>query len=219
MNTSRRRPASATLAPRSAAPTPGVVRALPFDGDNAALVRAMRDGRANATTAFYDRHADAVHGLVFRLLGPDAELEDVVHDVFVRALESLARLRDPNALKGWLFGIAVHTVRIRIQRRMRRRWLMFMAPEDVPEIATWSPETGLGEALRDVYALVDALPVDERIALVLHRVEGLSLEEAARACETSLSTFRRRLARGEAKFLARAQKRPAIASWLEGDER
>ncbi len=207
MNTSRRRPASATLAPRSAAPTPGVVRALPFDGDNAALVRAMRDGRANATTAFYDRHADAVHGLVFRLLGPDAELEDVVHDVFVRALERLARLR------------AVHTVRIRIQRRMRRRWLMFMAPEDVPEIATWSPETGLGEALRDVYALVDALPVDERIALVLHRVEGLSLEEAARACETSLSTFRRRLARGEAKFLARAQKRPAIASWLEGDER
>jgi RNA polymerase sigma-70 factor (ECF subfamily) len=219
VNKPRRHPPAVPPASRPTAPSPGVVRALPFDGDGAALVQAMREGRPHAATAFYDQNVDAVHGLVFRLLGPDAELEDVVHDVFVRAIESLARLRDPSALKGWLFGIAVRTVRIRIQRRMRRRWLHFMAPEDVPEVATLDPDAALGEALQDVYALVDALPVDERIALVLHRVEGLSLEEAARACETSLSTLRRRLARGEEKFFSRAKKRPALASWLEGAER
>jgi RNA polymerase sigma-70 factor (ECF subfamily) len=216
---SRRHPPGVPPASRAAAPLPGVVRALPFDGNAAALVQAMRDGRAHAVAAFYDQNVDAVHGLVFRVLGPDAELEDVVHDVFVRALESLGRLRDPGALRGWLFGITVRTVRIRIQRRMRRRWLRFMAPEDVPEVATSDPEAGLGEALQDVYALVDALPVDERIALVLHRVEGLSLEETARACGTSLSTLRRRLARAEEKFFARAKKRPALASWVDGAER
>jgi RNA polymerase sigma-70 factor (ECF subfamily) len=195
-----------------------VVRALPFDGDDAALVRAMLEGRADAAAAFYDRYADALHSLVFRLLGPDDELEDVVNDVFVRALESLSRLRDPSALRSWLFGIAVYTVRIKIQRRVRQRWLRFMAPEDVPEVAAM-PDGGLGEALRDVYAILETLPVDERIAFVLHRVEGLALEEAASACDTSFGTFRRRLARGESKFFARARHRPALHAWLGEGER
>lgn len=196
----------------------GVVRALPFEGDDAALVRGMREGRLDAASAFYDRHADAVHRLVFRLLGPDGELEDVVHDVFVRALESIERLRDPGALRAFVFGIAVMVVRIKIQRRSRQRWLRFMAPEEVPEVAVTS-DVGLGEAVNEVYGVLASLPVDERIAFVLHRVEGLSLEEAAHAADTSFSTFRRRLARGEAKFFARAKHRPALESWIEEDAR
>src|SRR5277367_3134563 len=83
-----------------------IVRALPFDGDDAALVAGMRSGRTDAAAAFYGRYVRAIHGLVFRLMGPDGELDDVVHDVFVRALESLSRLRDPQALRSWLSGIA-----------------------------------------------------------------------------------------------------------------
>jgi RNA polymerase sigma-70 factor (ECF subfamily) len=138
--------------------------------------------------------------------------------VFVRALESLPRLREPAALRSWLFGIAVRVVRIRWQKRWRQRWLRFMAPEEVPEI-TWLPPTDLREAFRDMYAILDGMSPDERIALVLHHVEGLSLEEAANAAGTSLATFRRRLARGEAKFFARAKTRPALGAWVvQGDE-
>jgi RNA polymerase sigma-70 factor (ECF subfamily) len=177
----------------------------------------MRSGRLDARAAFYDRHARAIHALVFRLMGPDGEIDDVVHDVFVRALESLPRLREPAALRSWLFGIAVRAVGIRFQKRTRQRWLRFMAPEELPEIATL-PTTELGEALRDVYAILRGMDPDERIALVLHRVEGLPLEDAARATDTSLATFRRRLARGETKFFARARSRPALDEWLlEGD--
>jgi RNA polymerase sigma-70 factor, ECF subfamily len=191
----------------------GVVRSLPFDGDEAALVAAMASGRLDAGAAFYDRHVATIHALVFRLMGPDGEIDDVVHDVFVRALESLPRLRDPAALRSWLFGIAVRTVGIRFQKRTRQRWLRFMAPEEVPEVATLPP-TDLGEALRDVYAILGGMDPHERIALVLHRVEGLSLEDGAAAAGTSVATFRRRLARGEAKFFARARSRPALDTWL-----
>jgi len=72
------------------------------------------------------------------------------------------------------------------------------------------------EVVREVSAILERLPVDERIALVVHRVQGLSLSESAAACGTSVSTFKRRLARGETKFFARAEKRPALAMWLEG---
>jgi RNA polymerase sigma-70 factor (ECF subfamily) len=191
------------------------VRSLPFEGDEVALVAAMGSGRLDARAAFYDRHVEAIHALVFRLMGPDGEIDDVVHDVFVRALESLPRLRDPAALKSWLFGIAVRAVAIRFQKRSRQRWLRFMAPEAVPDIATaTAPSSELGEALRDVYAILSGMDAEERIALVLHRVEGLSLEDAAEACGMSLATFRRRLARGEAKFFSRAKSRPALGEWL-----
>jgi RNA polymerase sigma-70 factor (ECF subfamily) len=177
----------------------------------------MRGGRLDAGAAFYDRHAAAIHAIVFRLMGPDREIDDVVHDVFVRAIESLPRLREPAALRSWLFGIAVRTVAIRFQKRARQRWLRFMAPEEVPEMVTL-PTTELGESLRDVYAILRGMDPDERIALVLHRVEGLPLEEAARATDTSLATFRRRLARGEAKFFARARSRPSLEAWIsKGD--
>jgi RNA polymerase sigma-70 factor, ECF subfamily len=69
-----------------------------------------------------------------------------------------------------------------------------------------------------VYAILKGMDAEERIALVLHRVEGLSLEDAAVACGMSLATFRRRLARGEAKFFSRAKSRPALGEWIaEGD--
>jgi RNA polymerase sigma-70 factor, ECF subfamily len=207
--------------PAGAAPpraTGGVVRALPFDGNDEALVAALRTGRADAAAELYRRHAQAIHGIVFRLMGPDGERDDVVHDVFVRALESLSKLRDPSALRAWMFGIAVRTVAIRFQKRTRQRWLRFMAPEDVPEVAA-HPDSGPGEALREVYAILRGMDTDERIALVLNRVEGLSLEDAAAAASTSLATYRRRLARAEAKFFARARNRPALERWLaEGSE-
>ncbi len=198
----------------------GIVRSLPFEGDEAALVAAMGSGRLDARAAFYDRHVQAIHALVFRLMGPDGEVDDVVHDVFVRALESLPRLRDPAALKSWLFGIAVRAVAIRFQTRSRQRWLRFMAPEEVPDMAAaTAPSSELGEALRDVYAILKGMDSEERIALVLHRVEGLSLEDAAAASGMSLATYRRRLARGEAKFFSRARSRPALGEWLsEGGE-
>jgi RNA polymerase sigma-70 factor, ECF subfamily len=213
MLTPRANPARISSGKPAAATSSGVVRALPFEGDDVALVHGVIAGRADAASALYERHVDGIQRLVFRLMGPDMELEDVVHDVFLRALESLGRLRDPSALRPWLFGIAIRVVRLRIQRRMRQRWLKIMPPEDVPEVAS-TPDMGLGEALRDVYQILLQLPLDERIALVLRRVERLPLEEAAANCETSVATFRRRLARAETKFFARAEKRATLATWL-----
>lgn len=200
-----------SLAPRQGA---AVVRTLPFEGDDATLVAALRAGRVDAAAAFYDRHVRIIRAMVLRLMGPDTEIDDVVHDVFVRALESLPKLRDPSALRSWMFGIAVRAVAIRFQRRRRQRWLRFMAPQEVPERAVL-PATELGEALRDVYAILEGMDAEERIALVLCRVEGMSLEDGARAMGTSLATFRRRLARGQEKFMTRARKRPALSAWVE----
>jgi len=179
---------------------PRNVTPLPLQGDDAALVRAIRSGHPGATTTLVERYGRRVQLTLFRILGPDGELEDAMQDTFLRALESIDRLQNPDALGAWLTGIATNTARTVIQRRQRRWWQRLLPGHEMPEPVGATP--GASE-LGDVYALLKALPVEERIALVLRHVEGMTVKEAALAADTSPATFKRRLARAERRFLER----------------
>jgi RNA polymerase sigma-70 factor (ECF subfamily) len=191
-----------------------VVRVAPEGETDEALVLALRARAPGAAARLYDRYVDTVHGLIFRLLGPSAELEDLVQEVFVAVVFSIDRLRDPSLLRSWTLGIAVRSAKGYLRRKKRARWLTFLPTEQLPERAIGADESHR-ELVREVFALLDQLPAEERIALVIHRVEGMSLSESAVACGTSLATFKRRLARAESRFFAGAEKRPALAEWLE----
>jgi RNA polymerase sigma-70 factor (ECF subfamily) len=120
----------------------------------------------------------------------------------------------PASLKAWLTRIAVFTARGAIRRRRRRRWLLFFA--DVPEqAAVWAgPE--LQDAAGAVYKIFARMPVDERIPYALRMLDGMDLEATAAACEMSVATVRRRLARAERRFFKLAGEYEALAPWLEG---
>ena len=180
---------------------------------DADLVEALQRGDGAAPGRLYDRYAASVHGMVYRLLGRESELEDLVQDIFLYALFSIKKLREPSALKGWLLGIAAGKARSHIRRRWRQRWLRFLPQEELCEFpADSDPHL---ELLEEVYSVLDQLPPEERIALVLRRIEGLSLHEAAQTSGMSLSTFKRRLARAESRFEARAKLRPELVRWLD----
>jgi len=139
--------------------------------------------------------------------------------VFARALEQIDRLGDPSALKAWLTAIAVFTAREQIRRRVRGRWLRFFASEDLPEVSATAPGEEIRESLRATYAVLDRMGVDDRIAFALRFIEGLELGAIAAACDVSLNTIRRRLARAETRFLALAAREPSLQDWLEGGTR
>jgi RNA polymerase sigma-70 factor (ECF subfamily) len=153
------------------------------------------------------------------MLGFDRDLADLHHDVFVRALASLPRLSDPSALKGWLTMIAVHVARSAIARRRRRSWLWFLPGEDLPEVDSGAASGEVRDALRATYAALERLPVDERIAFALRFIDGMELTEVAEACEVSLATIKRRLARACERFEVVARQDPVLETWLEGGTR
>ncbi len=200
-----------------------VVRTLPFVGDDAAMVAAMRAGNRAAIAAFYDRHHAHVLRTLTRVLGPERELSDLHHDVLVSALGSLDELRDPAALRSWLTSIAVFTARTRILRRKRGWWLRLLPWNELPEIESEAegeaPRAEITEALRATYAVLDELPVDERVPFALRFIGGMELTEVACACSVSLATIKRRLTRAEASFTTRARAHPALAEWIEGGTR
>jgi RNA polymerase sigma-70 factor, ECF subfamily len=192
--------------------------AVSFVGD-AALVSGLYAGQPVAIAAFYDRYAPLVLRLLGRILGAERELADLHHDVFVRALGSLKDLRDPGALKPWLCSLTVNTARSAIQRRTRRRWLSFLAPEDLPEPEAPTSSGEVNEALRSTYAVLGELPPDERIAFALRFIDGMELTEVAEACGVSLATIKRRLARAEDRFTSIAREHPVLKEWLERGSR
>jgi RNA polymerase sigma-70 factor (ECF subfamily) len=188
-------------------------RATSRDEDDAKLVEALRRRQSGAATLVYRRHVGAVHALLFRWLGPQPDIEDLLQEVFVSAFVAIDKLREPKALRAWLIAIAVRRMRSYRRQRRRNRWLSYEPLDRIPEPATCDDEH-YSKLCLEVRSLLDQLTPDERAAVVLHRVHGLSLRLSAEASGLSISTFKRRLLQGETRFFARAAGREALAPWL-----
>jgi RNA polymerase sigma-70 factor, ECF subfamily len=187
---------------------------LTFVGDDAALIEALRAGHPGAAAVFYDRHVARVRLTLRSILGPDDDLPDLLQEVFIRALDRVGQVREVDRLVGWLTGIAVFVARAQIRLRTRRSWLRLFSPERTQARQLEQPSSEARRALREVYALLDQMPLDHRMVFLLRHVQGATLVEVADACQTSLATAKRRLARAEKRFLMAARRRPGLAEWL-----
>jgi RNA polymerase sigma-70 factor (ECF subfamily) len=144
-----------------------------------------------------------VAGMAFRLLGRDEDVDDLVQDSFVEALRSLDRLQAPQAFASWLASIVVRTSSKVIRKRrlltrlgLRRR----DAAVDIDAMVSPSAPPDVATELRALYDCIEALPVNERVALVLRRVEGLGIDEISSLVGASPATVKRRVAEGERRL-------------------
>jgi RNA polymerase sigma-70 factor (ECF subfamily) len=139
-------------------------------------------------------HSPYVAGLAYRLLGRDAEVDDVVQDVFLALLRFHGSVREPNALRAWL---ATTTVRLSL-RRLRARQLRFRSllglddpePASVPAPGANSEEHA---ALARVHAALTGISASARVAWLLRYVEQERMEDVARFLGCSLTTAKRRV--------------------------
>jgi RNA polymerase sigma-70 factor (ECF subfamily) len=161
------------------------------------VVPAPPPGEAPLTfEQIYRRYSRYVAAVVLRLDPGVPDLDDVVQDVFLAAAGGLRRIRDQNATKPWLATVAVRMVRRRLRLRRMWRWLG-MGDNDRPPAplidAGANPLNRL--LLSAVYEVLDAMDVDDRVAFIMHCIEGETLEAVARICRCSLATAKRRVAR------------------------
>ena len=187
--------------------TGATVQTLPTaqNGNEAELLRGLRDGESWAKLALYDRYARQVQRILLRVLGPDSELDDALHECFLQAYGSIGSVRDPSSLSGWMSSVAVFTARRVIRHRKARQWLRFWAPEDLPEQPALDVEPGLREAVRRTYCILNDLDTDDRVAFALRFIDGMKLSEVAEATNVSLATAKRRIRKAEMQFAERAR--------------
>jgi RNA polymerase sigma-70 factor, ECF subfamily len=204
------------MSPRQATSL-GVVRLHPAIRDNAALLQGLRAGEPWARSAFFERFAPHVQRLLRRILGPQprVEIPDLIHDVFVKALGSIDQLREPEAMLAWMQAITTRAAFHAIRAERARRWLRFWEPAEIAEVASDGVDTEVLEAYRRTYAVLDRMPAEERIVFALRYIDRMELAPIAAACDVSLATVKRRLARAEQRFAAAARRDEALRGWLQ----
>jgi RNA polymerase sigma-70 factor (ECF subfamily) len=168
---------------------------------DAALVVAARAREAWAFEVLYRRHVAFAHGLARRLLGRDDSVDDVLQDTFITAFEQLERLEQPASFRSWIGGMIVRKVSKLFRRRRLLSRLGLIRKEGDPDVDAILSRAAPVEAkaeLSRIYQHVKDLPADLRVALLLRRIEGATLEEIAEWTGASLATVKRRIAKAEA---------------------
>jgi RNA polymerase sigma-70 factor (ECF subfamily) len=170
---------------------------------DAQLVGLVSDGDAEAFEVLYLRHSAFAMGLAVRIQGTSVDVEDIVHDAFVRVHARLGELREASAFRAWLGSIVVRLVRTRLRRRRLLGALGLATPEpvDLESIASPDADPSARVLLAQIYALLQTLAAADRIAWTLRYIERHRLEMVAELMGCSLATAKRRILRAQ-RFIA-----------------
>lgn len=187
---------TATAGPR------GSRRLLTMAGDER-LVEQIRRGNAAAFEVAFERHAPAILGFCRHMLGSPEEAEDAVQHTFAAAHRDLLRDSDREiTLKPWLFTIA------------RNRCLsMLRARRELPIEHAELPTAGLAEQveqraeLRQLLADLGQLPDEQRAALLLAELGGLSHNEVARVLGCEVARVKALVFRARSGLIQRREAR------------
>lgn len=202
---------AAVMAPR------GELRLLEEGEEQRRLVEALKARRAWAERVLLEEHGGFVERVLTRILGFHPELEDLVQEVFIRALERVHDVHDASGLRSWIGAIAVFVAREAVRKRRRRRWLVLAPPEELPEPPAPNASPDVRAAMRALYELFDRMDPELRIVFALRVVDGMELTEVAELTDVSLSTVKRRVKRAEEWFFPRARQDERLSSFAGGE--
>ncbi len=177
---------------------------------DAELLRRWVERRRDedAFAALVSRHGRMVHGVCRRVLGNSHDADDAFQAVFLTLARKAAGLRHPEALSGWLHGVAVRLACKAHAVAVGRRWEGTNASA---EPADPHPDPLESLSARELMGLIDReiarLPEKYRLPVVLCDLEERTQEEAARLLGWTLGSFRGRLVRGRERLRARLIRR------------
>ncbi len=171
---------------------------------DAEVIARVLNGDTEAFGLLVDRYQHEFAGYAKYMTGSTEEAADIIQDSLVRAYRALRRCQDRANFKGWLFRIVSNQCKTHLSRRRRRPTEPLT--EDHPAPHDLGSEAEDADVRRRVHEALQELPTDQREALVLKYVEGLSLPEMTKLLHASASALKMRLLRG----------RSALREKLEG---
>lgn len=185
----------------------------PLDVENErdlALMRLIAGGEESAMRELIERHQNRVYGTIVRMLGSEREAEDLAQQVFVRVWKSAGRYQPSAKFTTWLYTI----VRNLVFNESRRRSRADRSDPVDDEIRDEQQKTPSAEMLDTekfaaIQAAIDALPEQQRMAIVLRRYEEMPYEEMAVVLKQTVPGVKSLL------FRARTALRESLAKYLD----
>ena len=191
----------------------GVTEVLEVDE----LVGRAQRGDRSAFAELFRRHRSDVGRLVFRMVGPSADSEDVIQEVFLQVHKSLGEFRGQAKFTTWLHRVTVNVV-LMVRRAARSRPVFAGEPivDQEPDRGLFPDEgaarMGRIEAFR---RLLDRLPEKKRTVFVLHEIEGLAPQEISEIVDAPVLTVRTRLFYARRELAEMMVHEPVLAQLAE----
>src|SRR5262245_48993694 len=159
-------------------------------------------GDRDAFERLVEELADRVYNVALRITGDATEAEDATQDAFLRAWRNWSGFRGEASPTTWIYRIAVNASLERVRRRRPPDDYLSEVGDEDAAVVDWSPsvaELAERSELRDlVLGGLELLEPDQRVALVLRDIDGLSTAEAAEALDISEQALKSRLHRARA---------------------
>lgn len=148
------------------------------------------DSKRARVTALFHEHGRFVFRLLRRLGVSDADVDDVLQEVFVIVHRKLPELEQTGSLRAWVYGISVRCAANYRKRQATRREVPTDEVSERPDLDQTTPaeaiDTKKAKSILD--AILARLPDEKREAFVLHVIEELAMNEVAEALGCPLHT-------------------------------
>jgi RNA polymerase sigma-70 factor (ECF subfamily) len=188
-------------------------------GREAELVRRCAVGDEVACAQLVSEHQRMVFHLGLHLLGDQEEALDLSQEVFLRVFRTIGHFRGQSALRTWIYRIVINQARNR-QRWWKRRHRSEQVSLDahLQQFGDFpatndngSPDRLFGrkELASRIWRALEGLPFDQRTAIILREIDGLSYDEIAFSLGVAIGTVKSRLTR--AREALRLELREATA--------
>lgn len=181
--------------------------------DDAELVRRCVAGEHSAHRELFERERSRLHALLFRVVGSNHHLDDLLQETFLEIFRSLPSFRAESSLRTWMDRCAVRVAYAHFGRKARQPTL-----ESLPEVSAGGPNAEdralLREATRRLYAQLDRLEPRQRLAFTLHAIEDRPINQVAEIMESSEVATKVRVWRARRAIEKRAKRDPLLAEFL-----
>ena len=184
--------------------------------DDVLLVDRCLTGEPAATRELFRRHQRRVHACLFRVLGSNRDMDDLLQDAFLQVFQSLRGWRAEASLATWVDRVAVRAAYRYLSQKGRRIVTDPMIDddqtpgEDVPGVRRQLARDGV----RRLYAVLDELSPAARLAFTLHEIDGRTLAETAALVGSTVTATKLRVWRARKRIETAAASDPVLSQFL-----
>lgn len=183
--------------------------------DEVQLIARSQLGDVSAFNQLVLNYQQSTYGVIFRMLGDRDIAADVTQDVFIAAFRGIQSFRGGSSFRAWLMRIASNAACDywrRTQRHPTESLDIDADDDDAHAASILNSAVAMGQEVnpeeyllnRELQELIQrglqVLPLDQRVAVVLCDIQGLSYEEIAATTQATMGTVRSRIARGRARL-------------------
>jgi RNA polymerase sigma-70 factor (ECF subfamily) len=185
------------------------------------LVDRCLTGEPAATRELFRRHRNRVHASLFRVLGSNRDMDDLLQEAFLQVFQSLKGWRAEASLATWVDRVAVRCAYRYLSQKGRRIQTDVLENEEtaVDERSFTEGPGARRQLARDgvkrLYAVLDDLSPAARLAFTLHEIDGRTISEVAELVGSTVTATKLRVWRARKSIEAAAANDPILSEFLQ----